>query len=79
MTKRQEINNLLPYPIIALAASGDVDAINTVLKHFEGYIIVLATRQFYDEYGNPHLCVDEELKRRLETKLITKLLTFNAA
>ena len=33
-------------------------------------------RELYDEYGNPHLCVDEELRRRLETKLITKLLTF---
>ena len=22
-------------------------------------------RELYDEYGNPHLCVDEELRRRL--------------
>ncbi|HCR83480.1 MAG TPA: hypothetical protein DIW07_08705, partial [Lachnospiraceae bacterium] len=45
----------------------------------EGYIAALATRQFYDEYGNCHFCVDEVLRRRLETKLITKILIFNAA
>jgi hypothetical protein len=31
----------------------------------------------YDENGNPHLCVDEEMRRRLETKLITKILSFD--
>ena len=56
-------SSLLPYPVIVLAAGGDVDAINVVLKHYEGYIAVLSTRQLYDEYGNPHLCVDEELRR----------------
>jgi len=77
--EQQKTNALLPYPVIVLAAGGDVDAINAVLKHYEGYIAVLSTRRLYDEYGNPHLCVDEEIRRRLETKLITKLLTFNAA
>ena len=43
---------------------------------YAGYIARLSMRELYDEYGNPHLCVDEELRRRLETKLITKLLTF---
>ena len=72
-------NSLLPYPVIVLAAGGDVDAINAVLRHYEGYIAALSTRQLYDEYGNPHLCVDKELRRRLETKLITKILTFRTA
>jgi len=69
--------NLLPYHIVVLAAGGDVDAINAVLKHYEGYIAVLATRQLYDERGNPYLCVDEGLRRRLETKLITGILAFD--
>ena len=58
------------------AASGDVEAINRILKHYEGYIAVLSTRKLYDEYGNLHYCVDETLRRRLETKLITKILKF---
>ena len=79
MKTRARNNRLLSYPVIVLAASGDVDAINAVLKHYEGYIAALSTRQLYDEGGNSHLSVDEALRRRLETKLITKILTFNVA
>jgi len=79
MSKNNTTHSLIPYPVIVLAAGGDVDAINAVLKHYEGYIAVLATRQLFDENGNPHLCVDEGLRRRLETKLITAILTFDAA
>lgn len=61
------------------AASGDVEAINRILKHYEGYIAVLSTRKLYDEYGNLHYCVDKTLRRRLETKLITKILKFKIA
>lgn len=67
---------LLPYPIIAAAVNGDIDAINRVLRHYEGYIAALSMRQLYDEYGCAHWCIDEEMRRRLETKLITRILTF---
>lgn len=76
MTGQSKNNRLLPLTVIEAAAGGDVEAINAVLKHYAGYIARLSMRELYDEYGNPHLCVDEELRRRLETKLITKLLTF---
>ena len=79
MKNRTKNNRLLSYPVITLAASGDVDAINAVLKNYEGYIAALSIRQLYDESGNLHFCVDEALRRRLETKLITKILTFNVA
>ena len=38
MNKKKRNNHLLSYPTIVLASDGDVDAINTVLKHYEGYI-----------------------------------------
>ena len=79
MEKINNCSKLLPYHIIESATSGDVEAINTVLKHYEGYIASLTTRKLYDEYGNPHYCVDETLRRRLETKLITKVLAFDVA
>ena len=79
MSNKTTGNPLVSYPVIVLAASGDVDAINAVLKHYEGYIAALSTRQLLDESGNLHLCVDEALRRRLETKLITKIMTFNVA
>jgi len=62
-----------------MAADGDVDAINAVLKHYEGYIAALSTVQVYDERGNPRLYVDDGVKRRLETKLITAILNFDVA
>ena len=68
--------SLLPYSTIEAAASGNVDAINAVLKHYERYIAALATRTLYDENGVPHLCLDEEKVCRMHTKLITKILDF---
>lgn len=78
MKNNQNTQNtsLLPFPIIAAAVGGDVEAINAVLKHYEGYIAALSMKQLYDENGIPHLCIDGDLRRRLETKLITKILAF---
>ena len=80
MSKQKAVTTaLLLYLVILAATHGDVDAINVVLKHFEGYIIVLCARRLYDENGQPYLCVDEGLRRRLDTKLIAGILTFNTA
>lgn len=72
-------NDLLPFHTIKAATEGDVEAINEVLRHYEGYIASLSIRKLFDEYGQPHYCVDETLRRRLETKLITKILDFEIA
>lgn len=74
-TSRNE-NQLLPYETIEAATRGDITAINSVLAHFEGYIATLATRTLYDEHGCPCQYLDPELKRRLETKLIVRVLKF---
>lgn len=58
------------------AQYGNVDAINAVLRHYERYIATLATRTLYDENGVPHFYVDEEMRHRLEAKLITRILHF---
>ena len=79
MQKEKQQRRLLPIEVIRSASSGDVEAIQEVLKHYEGYIAKLATRKVYDEYGNSYYCVDEALRRRLETKLITKVLDFKIA
>lgn len=68
--------DLLPFPVIAAATNGNVDAINAVVKYYAAYIAALSTRQLYDENGTPVLCVDEEMRRRLETRLITRILRF---
>ncbi|MCD8335881.1 MAG: helix-turn-helix domain-containing protein [Lachnospiraceae bacterium] len=72
----KEKNDLLPFYTIKAASSGDITALSEVLEHYEGYIIKLSTTKMYDKYGRIHYCVDETLRRRLETKLITKTLEF---
>ena len=77
MSKQQNSTHaLLPFSVIEAAANGNIDAINAVLKHYEGYIAALSTRKLYDENGVPHMVVDDEMRKMLEIKLITKILTF---
>jgi hypothetical protein len=71
--------SLLPFPVILAATQGDVIAMDAVLKHFEGYIATLSTKWHSDETGSPQLSIDEELRRRLESKLISKVLAFKIA
>ena len=79
MKQNNQREKLLPFPVIEAASNGDTDAINQVLQHYEGYITTLSTRTLYDEYGNPHICVDEGIRRRLQTKLITAIISFQIA
>ena len=68
--------SLLPFSTIEAASSGDVDAINAVLRHYERYMAALATRWLYDENGVEHLCIDGEKLCRMRTKLFTKIIEF---
>lgn len=72
-------SSLPPYPVIEAATRGNADAMCQIVKHYEGYIAALCTRMAFDDNGVPYLCVDEEMRRRLETRLIAKTLTFKIA
>ena len=65
---------LIPYPVIAAAVRGDPEAVNLVIRHYSGYIATLATRTSHDKNGYSCSQVDEELRRRLDTKLIIAIL-----
>lgn len=45
---------LLPMPVIEAARAGDAEAVEQVLRYYEGYINKLCARTLYDEYGNPY-------------------------
>ncbi|MGX8833066.1 helix-turn-helix domain-containing protein [Amedibacillus sp. YH-ame6] len=72
-------NGLLPYPVIVSASLGDIMAMDIVLSHYEPYIARLSIRTVFDDYGNPHTRVDDDMRRRLETKLISSILEFQVA
>ena len=52
------------------------EAINQILHHYRGYITKRSLRLMKDEYGNQSMVVDEVLRGRMETRLITKILSF---
>ena len=65
----------IPVPVILAAVNGDECALAAVVAHFQKYIRALATKSLKDEYGRTYLFVDEDLRLRLETKLIHSILT----
>ncbi len=65
---------LLSLAVIHAAQAGDPEAVECVLRYYEGYINKLCTRTLYDDFGEPHTGVDEYMKRRLENKLIRTIV-----
>ncbi|MFV0361931.1 MAG: helix-turn-helix domain-containing protein [Suipraeoptans sp.] len=70
-----DLRNTLPLPVIMAAMEGNGEALTVVLDHYKGYIRCLAMRPLKDEYGNEYLCVDEDMRLRLEAKLIHSIVT----
>ena len=66
--------SLIPYPVIVAAVGGDD---NRVVRHYSGYIAALSTRTSYGPDGYPRPQVDEDLRGRLEAKLIISILDFD--
>lgn len=65
----------IPVSVILAAVNGNEEALAAVVSHYQKYIRALATRPLKDEYGNEYLCVDEDMRLRLETKLIHSIVT----
>lgn len=64
------------YPVIVAATKGDPDAMKIVLQHFSGYIASLSMRKLCDERGNVYFGVDEDIRQRLQARLMRAILTF---
>ena len=67
---------LVPFPLIVKAADGNSEAINQIIRHYRGYMTKRSLRLMKDEYGNQSMVVDEVLRGRMESRLITKILSF---
>ena len=66
---------LLPLSVIEAARAGDAEAVEHVLRYYSGYMNKLCTRTLYDGSGQPHICIDEYMKRRLQIKLIHSIVS----
>ena len=71
---RHKGRKMLPLSVSNAARSGDAEAVERVLQHYDGYINKLCTRTLYDEYGYPYICLDEWMKHHLENKLIQAIV-----
>ena len=60
----------LPFEVILSATEGDPEAIEAVMKFYDGYISKLCLRRLYDEHGNVCMVVDADLKNRVQTALL---------
>ena len=69
------MNRLIPLSIIYEAMNGNELAIGAVVSHYRGYIRFLSRRPRRDALGFEHLYVDEDMQRRLESKLVFAIVT----
>lgn len=69
------MNQLIPMSVIYEAMNGEELAISAVISHYRGYIRFLSQRSCRDALGFEHLYVDEDMQRRLESKLTYAVIT----
>lgn len=67
---------LLPYPVILAVTKGDPDAMKMAVQHCAGYIAYLSARKVRDEYGNTYYGIDEDMRKRLQSKLMRVVLDY---
>ncbi len=66
----------VPFPIIKSAKGNDLEAVNFILQHFEGYIARRCLNTYADQYGNRKFFVDEDLRYHAESALLSAIFTF---
>ena len=64
----------IPFEIIVRAMNEDKEAIDYILSHYQNYIIRLSTRFVRDERNNEYMYVDNDMRLRLESKLIYSII-----
>ncbi len=68
---------LLPLSVIDAARDGDSQAVDQVLRYYEGYNNKLCTRTLYEHEGQPPVRVDVYMMSRLEIKLIHSIVSMS--
>lgn len=64
----------IPFSIIEKAINEDIEAIDYILANYRNYIIRLSTRVARDENNNEYMYVDDDMRSRLESKLIYSII-----
>ncbi|WP_017472876.1 helix-turn-helix domain-containing protein [Amphibacillus jilinensis] len=76
MSTENKERGLLPYSIILAANKGEAEAMKVVIAHYESYMASLSMRKLRDEQGNIYWGMDEDVRDRLQSKLMQSVLAF---
>lgn len=68
--------NLISYDVIEMAIAGHVESMDLIINNYAPYINALSKKQLKNHAGDLVAGIDEDLRFRLEAKLIAKTLTF---
>ena len=68
------MRKVIPYCTILAAKSGDSDAMTSILHHYSRYILYYSRRTFIDSQGDRYELVDEDVKQRIEAKLMMQII-----
>lgn len=66
----------VPFAIIQAAKEFDPEAVEFVLRHFEGFIASQSLMDYIDEYGNMRSYVDDDLRYQAEIALFRAIAGF---
>ncbi len=68
------MGELIPYACILSAKQGHFEAMSQILQHYRPYINEVSQRQFFDCYGNRYQFIDQDIRQRIESKLMYKII-----
>ena len=67
---------IIPFSIIEAAKKSDREAVEFILRHFEGYIISRCLTTYVDQYGNTKTFLDDELRYQAENAVLAAIFSF---
>ena len=59
---------------IRAAHNGDAEAMRKIIRHYQPYIKYCSRRRFFDEYGNRYDFIDDDIRQRIESKLMYQII-----
>ena len=68
--------NRVPFSMIKAAKECDIEAVDFIRRHFEGYIASHCSMTYTDENGNKRSYVDDDLRYRAEAAMLSAIFTF---
>ena len=69
-------SEFVPYEVVVAAVAGKPDAMELVLRYYDGYIASIATRKKYDELGEVYFGIDHEMQDEIRLALIKAIVSF---